>query len=274
MSSGAVVGWVARAAWVVVGVLGWSAVDGAAAVAAGVGWLIGVAALAVPGVLPLTAARAVVPLAVPALAVAWATGSPTADTAGALTAAFVACVAVGSGEFGLAWVQASAYGDEQRFALRPPPAFLLAAAVAWLLAAAGLIGGVAAIADDRWWVGVPAVVLGAAVAAFAAPRWYRLARRWLVVVPAGVVIHDHLVLAETVMIPRANLAEAGLARAGTEAADLTGPAPGHPVELRLHEAVTAILAGTPRRPRGTAIHLTACLVAPTRPGRALLALAG
>lgn len=267
--------WVARAAWAGVGVLGWELLDGAPAIAQIAGlllWVAGVAGLAVPSVVTLTIARTAVPLAIPAVAVTWAAGADAVTSAATLLVAAVATVTVATGEFGLTYVQASAYGHERRFPLRPPAAFLLAAGLAWLLAAAGLVAGTALMADGNWPVGVPVAAVGAAVAAFAWPRWYRLARRWLVIVPAGLVIHDHLVLSETAMFPRADLAAVGLAPAGTEAADLTGPAPGHLLEVRLHRAHTVILVGGPRRPTGTAIHLTACLVAPTRPGRTLSAI--
>lgn len=275
MKSGIVVTWVARVAWAAVGVLGWNAIgDEAVARSAGVAaWLLGVAALAVPSVITLTLARVVVPLGVPALAVAWATGGDAGWSAGALIAAAVALAAVGTAELGEQYAQASAYGHERRFPLRPPPAFLVAAGLAWTLAASGLIAGTALMADGRWAVGAPIAAVGAVVAVFAWPRWHRLSRRWLVVVPAGLVVHDHLVLAETVMFPRADMAAVALAPAGTDAADLTGPAPGHVLEVRLVKSSTAILAGSPRQPRGTAIHLTACLVAPSRPGRALAATA-
>jgi hypothetical protein len=282
-AAGTVAVWVARVGWAAVGVFGWTALDEAldgrsattrvvAFVGAALIWVSAVLAVAVAGVAPLTLARVVVPLALPAAAIAWgAGGSPVAST-GALVGAAVTASAIATGDFGQVYTQASAYGHEQRFLLRPPPAYFLAAVVAWLIAAGGLLAGPLLAASGRWIAGVPAAVLGAAVAVFGWPRWHRLARRWLVVVPAGLVIHDHLVLAETVMVPRSDLAAASLAPAGTEAADLTGPAPGHPVELRLHRPITAILAGGPNKPGGTAIHLTACLVAPTRPGRALAAI--
>jgi hypothetical protein len=91
--------------------------------------------------------------------------------------------------------------------------------------------------------------------------------------PIGVEIHDPLVLAETVMLRRQELAGIRLAPADTEAADLTGPATGHAVEISTHESTTVIHAATPKTPRGTAIHLRSCLVAPSRPGRALRAAA-
>ena len=101
------------------------------------------------------------------------------------------------------------------------------------------------------------------------PRWHRLSRRWFVIVPIGVVIHDPLVLAETVMLRRQEIAGIRLAPAGTEAADLTGPASGHAIEVSTHEPTTVIFAATPKAPRGTAIHLRACLIAPSRPGQVL-----
>jgi hypothetical protein len=280
---GTVVVWAARVGWAGVGVFGWTAVDEALAgeptavrvvafTGAAVVWLTAVLAVAVAGVVPLTLARLVVPLALPAAGVAWAAGGSAVASAAALVGAAVTALAIATGDFGQVYAQASAYGHEQRFLLRPPPAYLLAAVVAWMIAAGGLLVGPLLAASGHWEFGAPAVVVGTAVAVLGWPRWHRLSRRWLVVVPAGLVVHDHLVLAETVMIPRSDLAAAVLAPAGTEAADLTGPAPGHPVELRLHRSITTILAGGPNKPGGTAIHMTACLVAPTRPGRALAAI--
>ena len=279
--AGRVLVWVARVAWVGVGWLGGNAVsdalaDRSSAVEAMVWgaaalWLGGAVALAVPAVVTLVVARVVVPLAVPAVA-ATAWHGVVAETWVAATAcALVATVVLFTGEVGEAFAQASAYGHERRFPLRPPPGYLTAAVLAWVLAAAGLLVGPLLLAAGQWAVGAPVTLL-VGVAVFAWPRWYQLGRRWLVLVPAGVVIHDHLVLAETVMLRRIDLAGVALAAVGTEAADLTGPAPGHALEIRTGESVTAILRGTPSDPRGTAIHLRACLVAPTRPGHALRAL--
>jgi hypothetical protein len=79
------------------------------------------------------------------------------------------------------------------------------------------------------------------------------------------------VLAETVMFPSAILTRARLALADTQAADLTGPAGGHAVEVTLSESTTVVLAGTRAEPAGTALHVLAFLVAPSRPGRLLQA---
>ena len=57
-----------------------------------------------------------------------------------------------------------------------------------------------------------------------------------------------------------------LAPDATEAADLTGPASGYAVEIETIGTVTALFAFTPKEPNGRAIHLTAFLVSPSRPG--------
>ena len=60
-----------------------------------------------------------------------------------------------------------------------------------------------------------------------------------------------------------------LAPVDTEAADLTGPTTGNAIEVGTAIAVTAFLAPSRLEPHGRAIHLTAFLTSPTRPGRAL-----
>ena len=61
----------------------------------------------------------------------------------------------------------------------------------------------------------------------------------------------------------------GLAPADTQAADLTGPASGYAIEVSTRETITAVFAATPQERNGRAIHLTAFLAAPSRPGLAL-----
>ena len=87
-------------------------------------------------------------------------------------------------------------------------------------------------------------------------------------VPAGVVIHDHLVLADTSMLRKADIESIRLAEATTEAADLTGRALGNAIEITLR-LQTVVLAATPKQPSGRAIHAKALLVSPSRPGQLL-----
>lgn len=231
-----------------------------------------VVSLIVPSPLGLSVQRAVTPLAVPGGAVLLAHGG---DVAAALVGllGLVTTLLVLSAEFAEAMVQASAYGDERRFPLRTPAALLPPIGLSWAVWAAALLGGVAALAHRSWVAGVALVALALLLGWFLAPRFHRFSRRWLVIVPAGVVVHDHVVLGETLMVQRTNVQLARLALAGTEAADLTGPAGGHALDIAVKEMVLAVFPSSRREPKGRAIHLQSFLVAPARPGRALAAIA-
>lgn len=272
--------WLLRIAWIGVLVAGGPAIDGAEAPSgdavgyvAFVGWFAGVCAMAIPAVVSLTATRLLVPLAVPVAVLALIGGSEAVPGVSMLVISLLAATVAYSAALGRSFVQASAYGEEDRHLLRPPAAYAFAAGLTWTLWAASAIGATLAVADRRWVLGL---LLGAAATSGAVlgwTRWHRLSLRWLVVVPIGLVVHDQLVLAETIMLRRQEIDGIRLAPADTEAADLTGPAAGHAIEISTNESTTAILAATPKQPRGTAIHLRSCLVAPTRPGQALRAAA-
>lgn len=276
--------WALRATWVGLLVVGGEAVeqateghsDAVQAVATwggGLLWLVGVMAMAAASVVTLTAARAIVPIAIPATATAWIAGASTGTGALSVGVAMASAAVVSSAEFGRRFAQASAYGHEQRYPLRPPPAYLVAAALAWILMTAGMLAGPLLLAQQQWVAGVVVCLFAIVVAVWSWPRWHKLSRRWLVIVPVGAVIHDHLILGETLMLRRQEVAGVRLAPADTQAFDLTGPATGHALEISTTESVTVMLAASPKQPLGTVIHLRACLVAPSRPGQALSAMA-
>ena len=272
--------WVARLAWILVAVIGGSAVESAvdgrsSAVAwtAAIGgwglWAAGALALAIASVWSLTVVRIVVPMSLIATITAGIGGAPAIDLVLLGGPTVVATAAVTTAEFGRQWVQASAYGDEERFPLRFPVGAGLAAIISWLVWAPALIAGPLLVAARSWFAGVPLCVLAIAGAVLLGPRWHRLSLRWFVLVPAGVVVHDPVVLADTFPLRTAQVASIGLAPADTQAADLTGPASGYAIEVATTESVTAVFAFTPADPNGTAIHLRSFLIAPSRPGRAL-----
>ncbi|MFW2334285.1 MAG: hypothetical protein ACN4IE_10890, partial [Ilumatobacter sp.] len=279
-----VVPWLLRLAWIAVLVAGGAAIDGAAAGRSDTvgnvarytgfaGWVIGVAAMAVPAVVSLTAARVVVPLAIPIAVVSLVAGADGLDGVFFLVGGLLATVIVFSAELGRTFAQASAYGEEDRHLLRPPAAYAAASVLAWAIWAAVSISAPLLLADGRWISGVAAAIVAIVLGVFGWPRWHRLSTRWFVIVPIGVVVHDSLVLGETLMLRRQELAAVRLAPADTEAADLTGPTAGHAIEISTLEPVTVHLAATPKAPRGNVIHMRAGLVAPSRPGRALSAAA-
>lgn len=277
--------WILRLAWVATAAAGWTALveatDDRSDPVRAVGtwgptaiWVLGVAAMAVPAVATLTATRVIVPLAVPVAIVA-AAGGAGAVAAGAFVAIAIAAATIAlSADVGRAFVQASAYGAESRFPLRAPVGFVTAGVLAWVVWAALLVAGPLLLAAGSWYVGAPLTVLAVVGTIGLTRRWHLLSRRWLVLVPAGLVVHDPVVLGETIMLPTGQIAGVGLAPAGTEALDLSGPAAGHAVEVRCAEMITALLPATKERPTGKAMHVRSFLVTPTRPGRFLDDAAG
>ncbi len=117
--------------------------------------------------------------------------------------ALASAAVVSSAEFGRAFAQASAYGHEQRYPLRPPPAYLVAAAAAWMLMSGGRTGwATCSLPRSNGSPALSCACLAIIIAVWSWPRWHKLSRRWLVIVPVGVVIHDHLILGETLMLRR------------------------------------------------------------------------
>ena len=236
------------------------------------GWAAGAVVLAVPAVVTLTAVRVIVPGAIAVTLACLAFGAGPGDGLALGVPALVAAVLVGAAETGSAYVQASAYGDERRLLLRPPLGYLAASVVSWMVWVTALLSAPVAWAARSWLLAVAATLVAAAASWLLPRRWHQLSRRWLVTVPAGLVVHDPVVLAETLMLPRRQVASIRLAELGhgaTDATDLTGPTPGLSVEIRLQDTAAARFAPRPSEPQGRAVQLHALLVGPSRPGAAL-----
>lgn len=272
--------WLARAAWLVVALTGGAAIGDALAehsravqligtTLAWAGWAAGAVALAVLSVVTLTVVRVVVPASLVVAAVMIADRSDATGGIALAAPAAAATAFVASAEFGRRYLQASAYGAEARFGLRPPLGYLAASAVTWLAAVVAVILTPLAWAAQAW---VPAMLGSVAVVAAARllpRRWHQLSRRWFVFVPAGVVVHDPVLLTDTLMVRRelvdaVELDDRGVPPPG--GIDLTGPTPGLAVEVRLREQVAAALAPTTRAGDGTSVELAGFVVSPSRPG--------
>lgn len=234
-------------------------------------YVVVLAALLLPGARALTLARIGVPAGAVELAAALA--APDAGAAEASVVVGLVAAACGTGlvlqpVYAEAQVDAASYGDERRFLLRPPGPVLAALVVPmWALAVAGVAAGPLLLAGRGWAAGIAAAAVGLPAAAFAAHSLFRLARRWLVFVPNGLVVHDHLAVAEPLPVGRRGIDSIGPARADTTADDLTAQAFGMALELRLAEPVTAgVVTGRNRsEPRSVA----ALLVSPSRPAAVL-----
>lgn len=234
-------------------------------------WALVVIAVLVPSPLGLTALRVAASTAVAVvLAAAPAAGSDgvASAVAGATTtvvAALAFTPAVG------AWmVNGAAYGNERRHLLRPPLALLVAPIpLAW----AGLVSGVTAgpllLASGRWVAGTVALAAGAPVAVVLARALHSLAARWAVLVPAGLVLKDHLALVDPVLLRRVDVEVLRPASPGSDALDLTAGAPGLALEVRLREAVP-LTRVVPGRRKGETGRSAAVRFTPTRPGLVLV----
>jgi hypothetical protein len=231
------------------------------------GWAGALVALLVPSTLGLTALRCLAPMSVTVAVGALVSGGGAGSTVAACAGATAVMVLTNSSAIGGQMVQGSAYGDETRFLLRPPAALLLGPVpVAWALSASALTGPLL-FAARQWIAGALALGIGASMAWALLPRLHQLSRRWLVFVPAGVVIHDPIVLSETAMFRRAIVASIAPADIDATGLDLTGGASGLVLELALHEP-TPIVVATARRQSATQTAMTV-LFAPTQPGQVL-----
>jgi hypothetical protein len=250
------------------------------AVACWMVWFVVLLASFVPTAVSLTTIRLLAPLGL-GVAIVAAVHQPAPGPvarAGALAVAAFSTGAALSGEMGLRFVQGSAYGDERRFPLRPPlPLLLIVLPLLWLVTATMLGVGALALAAESWAVGAVCSLVGVAAAVLFAKRCHRLTRRFAVFVPAGFVLHDHLVFADTAMFRRSEVRGFSIAPfdqatvSGPDApADLTGRAVGTGIAVAFADAVTVVLAGTLRNRATSAIHVRSGRIVPTRPGAFLL----
>jgi hypothetical protein len=196
----------------------------------------------------------------------------------AITAAIIAVAGVtaliSSSHVTQAMVQASAYGEETRFPLRTPLPYMAPAIVVQLAYTAAIVIGPLLIAARSYVLGA-IVTMIAIAASFKVPRrLHLLARRWLVIVPAGVVVHDHLVLGETFMVRRSNFLGAKPTNSPGDEADLTGGVIGRRLVLSLATPDKVVLAPLTTRMLGTteALHVTSFAIAPCRLNAATAAL--
>lgn len=243
------------------------------------GWAVGAGAIVIPRTSSLTIARYVVPAG--AAVAVWATadtGEPTAAAVAGLVAATVAASLVLTAAFGDRSVNGSSYGDERRFALRPPTAVVLGPLqVLWVVVVAAVAAGPLLLAAQLWVAGAVALVAGWPLAVTIVRRTHVLSRRWLVLVPAGVVVHDPLVLVDSLLVQKANLASLGPALADTAATDLTMGALGLAIEVHLRTP-SSMLTNAERRAAGGSLvaagsEVDAVLVTPSRPGAVMRTVA-
>jgi hypothetical protein len=262
------------AAWVILGVAApWQRLASDYSSAVGIvlivwGWLFFLAVaigILVPSPISLTATKCITPLM---MLCAFISASPV-GIFGAVAAFTISWSAL----FADVMVQGSAYGDETRFALRTPVPYWAPTVVAWAILSGSLLGGTLLIAAEAYFVGAPLLLIGLFLARTVPRRLHRLSRRWLVIVPSGIVVHDHLVLAETMMSMRSKILSINKVASSGEAADFTGGVAGPRIAVQLKESDKVVLSKITAKTLGTveALHVTAFSCAPRRLDVALAA---
>jgi hypothetical protein len=179
-------------------------------------WFVGLVACLTPHPLSLTMVRILAPAVVGFAVISglrggWGAASVAALGYGTLLTATVLLPAIGD-----VMVNGSAYGSERRMALRTPAVAIIGPIpIAWTVTFVGLVAWALLVADERYWMAGTAAALGA-VAVWAAGRLlHQLARRWIVFVPAGFVIHDSFQLVDPVLMARAKIIRLGPAELTT-----------------------------------------------------------
>lgn len=273
--------WLLRAVWVVLPFSAGPAMAAAldprsAAVAvtasAGLwlGWALVVVALLVPHPTSLTVVRVLAPAGLAFALLALLGGDiDVASLVLALVSTALAAALALLPETGTWLVNGGAYGDERRHLLRPPRTLLAGPIpLAWAALITAISVGPLLLAARQWVTGAMALAVGVPVAVVSARALHALVLRWAVLVPAGLVIKDHLSVADPVLLRRVDIEVLRAAPPGTDALDLTANAAGLALEARLLEAVPLMRVVPGRGPdepgRSAALRFT-----PTRPGTVL-----
>ena len=181
----------------------------------------------------------------------------------ALVATTLCVVLIATPSFARSCAQGAAYGDEERFPLKVPPAlFIGVLPLAVIAVGAGIATGPLLIADDTLVLGIIALVVGWLIAAALLRSLHLLSMRWAILVPAGFVIADPMTLTDPVLFVREHIL-------GLGPADPRVRPPDDATDLRLGAAhgSLALLHGRrrgdlPARPR----RWSKCPHAPPAPG--------
>jgi uncharacterized membrane protein len=266
--------WVLRAAWVVLPFSAGPAFGSAlhphsdavrltAVVLLWAGWAVVLVGTLVPWPVGLTALRVVAPVAAAAAVAAAVTDRPsTLASLVAVATTLVALVLALTPAAGRLYVNGPAYPNERRFPLAVPGPLLFGPIeVAWAVTAGAPLAGLLMLAARAWVAGAIVLVVGGPAAALLGRSLHALSRRWVVFVPAGMVLHDPLTLADPVLFEKRGIAALRPAPAESEALDLTQGALGLALELILAEKIPMVL-----RRGGQSASPDRILLTPTRPG--------
>jgi hypothetical protein len=240
-------------------------------------WAVGLLAALVPSTVSLTVIRILAPASVAAAGWAVLASTDRSDISSSLALAVTSLAAVValSAVVGDRFVNGSSYGDERRMPLRPP-APLMAGPIelTWIAVVAGISAGPLLLASRQWVLGAILLLVGWAAAAVSLRALHSLSQRWLVFVPAGVVIVDRMTLADALLVQRQRVAAIDIVAMGAgdpTDTDLTAGAAGPRLRIALSSPELIVPAASRLR-RSEPIEpfeVTAVLAVPSRPGWAL-----
>lgn len=234
-------------------------------------WVIGLIAALAPSSVSLTTLRIVMPASL--VAAAWAAlavpdGADIAESF-ALGMTSLCAVLSLSAAVGYTFINGSSYGDERRFPLRPPgPVLLGPIEVVWAAMVASVFAGPLLLAAKQWIPGAIITLLAVALCIGGARALHQLSKRWLVLVPAGLVLVDRMTLLDALLVQRHVVDSIGIAEEGSTATDLSAGAVGFQIEIRL-STPDSIIPTPARRDRHKIIEpvdVDAVRCTPSRPG--------
>ena len=234
-------------------------------------WLVGLVAALVPSSVSLTTIRILMPASV--VAAAWsalsvADGANFPESA-ALGVTSLCAVLSLSAAVGYTFINGSSYGDERRLPLRPSAPILFGPLeLVWATMVAAVFAGPMLLAAEQWIPGSIITALAIGLVIGGSRALHQLSKRWLVFVPAGMVLVDRSTLLDALLMQRHVVASIGIATEDSTATDLGAGAIGLQVEVRLTRT-DSIIRTPARRDRRSMIEpvdVDAVRFTPTRPG--------
>jgi hypothetical protein len=234
-------------------------------------WVVGLIAALAPSSVSLTTIRIVMPASVAAAAWAAILAPNGADLAESFALGVTSMCAVLSlsAPVGYTFINGSSYGDEQRFPLRPPgPVVLGPLELVWVAMVTSVLAGPLLLAAKQWVAGAIITALAVGLCVLGARALHQLSKRWLVFVPAGLVLVDRTSLLDALLVQRHVVGSIGIAKEDSDAIDLSAGAIGLQVELHL-STTDAIIPTPARRDRHKVIEpldVDAVRFTPSRPG--------
>lgn len=272
--------WPARLAWAVLPltvapVLGAALDERSVAVArtaSGVAWAAwagGLLATVIPRTVSLTALRFLAPAVLPVALWAALQGAGDGDIGAVVAVAWSALtfLSILWPQVAEAFADGSSYGDERRLLLRTPTVLLVGPIpLVWAVGVGGPVAAALLLASEQWVLGVPVAAASAISTPAAVRSIHGLARRWVVFVPAGLVLHDLQALGEAVLFPRSSVTalQPAMGEPAPGVLDLTRGTVGLALDLGLREP----LAVLPRQGRRAVelVDVSGLRFVPARPG--------